>query len=201
MNRAGLTRWLQDPPATGRLSLLWSIVAVGVPTIIRAAVNGVVTGCEFTPYLPFVLLSAILLPWRQASIVALLSVAILGGLFVGPPSEFFVSKCFLSGAGIFLASSAMMIGIVLLIRRIFAATQLRGVDESAGGIVFSVDKGRVWASWYGSGPPVPLGSQIKVSAKMQDFLAQAEHGKGLKELPDLPGARATSSYEKDDPTG
>ncbi len=184
MIRAGLTRWLQEPPATGWLALLGAIVAVAVPTLVRAAVNGVVTGCEFTPYLPFVLLAAIFLPWQLAGAAALLSVAILGGLFVGPPSEFLVSNCFLSGAAIFLASSAMMIGVVLLIRRVFAATQIRGIDESAGGVVFSLEKGQVWASWYGSGPPVPLGSQGRVSAMMQDFLAQVELGKRLKGLSD-----------------
>lgn len=174
---AGLIRWLQAPPATGRLALLCGIFAVAIPTLIRAAIDGVVTGCEFTPYLPFVLLSAILLRWWQASAVALASVAILGGLFMGPPSVFLASECFLSSSGIFLASSAMMIGAVMLIRGVFAAIQRR--DESAGGIVFSLEKEEVWASWYGSGPPVRLGSQKRVEEMMEDFLAQGELGKRL----------------------
>ncbi|HWL75611.1 MAG TPA: hypothetical protein VNQ74_17220, partial [Burkholderiaceae bacterium] len=68
---------------SGWLALLCGIGAVAVPTIVRVAVNGVVTGCEFTPYLPFVLLSAIFLGWKQAIAVALASVAVLGGLFFG----------------------------------------------------------------------------------------------------------------------
>ena len=55
----------------------------------------------------------------------------------------------------------------------------RGADESPGGIVFSLDDGKVWASWYGQGPPVLLGSQKKVSGMMEDFLAQEEVGKRL----------------------
>jgi hypothetical protein len=177
MIRAGLTRWFQAPPATGRLALGCAIIAVALPTMVRAAIDGVVTGCEFTPYLPFVLLSAILLRWWQAGAVALAAVAILGGLFMGPPSEFLASECFLSSAGIFLASSAMMIGVVTLIRAVFGAIQRR--DESAGGIVFSLEKEEVWASWYGSGPPMRLGSQKRVEEMMEDFLAQGELGRRL----------------------
>lgn len=179
MIRAGLTQWLQAAPVTGRLALLSGIVALSLATVIRAAVDGIVTGCEFTPYLPFVLLSAILLRWWQASLVALASVAILGGLFVGPPRELLQSQCFLSSAGIFLAASAMMIGTVMLVRRIAAAIQNREFDESAGGIVFSLEKDQVWASWYGAGPPVRLGSQNMVEPMMEDFLAQVEIGKRL----------------------
>lgn len=177
MIHAGLTRWLQTPPATWRLALFCGVAAVALPTIIRAAIDGVVTGCEFTPYLPFVLFSALLLRWWHAAAVALASVAMLGGLFMGPPSEFLVSECFLSSAGIFFASSAIMIGTVILIRGVFAAIQSR--DESAGGIVFSLEKEEVWASWYGSGPPMRLGSQERVEEMMEDFLAQRELGKRL----------------------
>ena len=67
----------------GWLALACGMAAVWLPTVVRAAVNGVVTGCEFTPYIPFVLICAILLRWWQAAIVALVSVAILGGMFEG----------------------------------------------------------------------------------------------------------------------
>ena len=179
MTLKALAHWLQAPPMTGRLALLCGLCIVSIPTAIRAAINGVVTGCEFTPYLPFVLLGAILLPWWQAAIVALVSVAILGGLFSGPGHQV-IAECFLTGAGIFLASSALIIGVIVLIRRIFAAMQLRGADESCGGVVFSLEKNEVWASWYDSGPPIHLGSQQKVEEMMEDFLAQVEVGKRLK---------------------
>ena len=71
-----------------------------------------------------------------------------------------------------------MIGIALLIRHAFSSMKSRGADESMG-VVFSLERGEVWASWYGQGPPVLLGSQRKVSEMMQDFLAQEELAKRL----------------------
>ena len=178
MNHAGLTRWLQAPPATGRNALLCAILAVALPTMVRAAVSGVVTGCEFTPYLPFVLGAAILLRWWQAGAVALLSVAILGGLFFHPEHSY-LSECFVSGAAIFLASSAAMIGVVVAARRLFAASRFRGADASYEEIIFSLEEGEVLASWRGSGPPLVLGPQARVEAMMEDFLAQVRVGRRL----------------------
>jgi len=173
-----LTHWLQAPFVTGRLALLCGIGAVAIPTLIRFSANGVVTGCEFTPYLPFVLLSAILLRWWQAGGVALASAAVFSGLFVGPPKELLDQACVLSSVGIFLAASAMIIGIVVVLKRTIAGT-FSHPDEASGGVVFSLEEGQVWASWYGKGPPVCLGSQSKVGEMMQDFLAQEELAKRL----------------------
>jgi len=179
MIRAGINRWLQASPLSGWSALSCMAVAVGFPTIVRAAVNGVVTGCEFTPYLPFVLLAAILLRWWQASAVAIVSVAILGGLFTRSPADVITLPCFISGAGMFLASSALIIGVIVFVRRMITALQNRGADESLGGIVFSLEEGTVWASWYGQGTPVRLGSQRRVSEMMKDFLAQEELARRL----------------------
>ena len=177
MFRAALTRWLQAPPVTGWMALVFALAALWIPTIIRLSVNGVVTGCEFTPYLPFILLCAILLRWWQAGAVALAAVAILGGVLAGSP--YHNPSCFAPAAAIFLASSAVMIGVAILVRSVINALQKRGADESSGGIVFSLEKGQVLASWYGQGSPVLLGSQRKVSAMMEDFLAQEELGNRL----------------------
>lgn len=171
-----LTRWLWAPVLTGPSAIFGALLAVAIPTVVRAAVIGVVTGCEFTPYLPFVLLSAILLGWWQASLVALASVGILGGLFVGPSMSHIAKHCFLSGAGIFLAASAIIIVTVVAIRRTVGG-RVRTADEGQGGVVFSLDDGQVWASWYGQGQPVRLGSQERVGEMMEDFLAQVELGR------------------------
>lgn len=174
-----LIRWLNRSPLTGRLALLCGLAVVSVATAIRAAIDSNVTGCEFTPYLPFVLASAILLRWWQAGLIALASVAIVGGLFMGPPDELLRSQCFLPSSGIFLASSAAMIGFVCLVRRLILSMKAPGADETAGGVVFSLEDGEVWASWYGQGPHVLMGSQSKVTAMMEDFLAQVEVGNWL----------------------
>ena len=177
MFQAVFQQWLRTPLITGRLPFLFGVVAVAIPTMVRAAVDGVVTGCEFTPYLPFVLIAALALGWWQAGVVALASAAILGGVLFGPAHQHFASSCFLSGAAIFLASSAMMIGVVVLLRRTIGAIQNRGASD--GGIVFSLKGDQVWASWYDQGPPVRLGTEENVSAMMTDFLAQVELGKRL----------------------
>jgi hypothetical protein len=176
MVRPDLTRWLYAPPLSGRLAVLSAILLAAFPTLIRAAVTGMVVGCEYTPYLPFVLVAALLLPWWLAATVALGSVATLGTLIMHPAADL---ECFLSAAALFLAASACIITFVVLVRKVVRAIQPRGADESSGGIVFSLEKGQVWASWYGQGPPVLLGSQSRVSEMMEDFLAQGEVAKRL----------------------
>jgi hypothetical protein len=79
-------------------------------------------------------------------------------------------SCFVPAAGIFLASSAIMIAVAILAR--WAIVQVRRPDDSAGGVVFSLDKGDVWASWNGQGMPVRLASQRRVAHMMLDFLAR-----------------------------
>ena len=107
MLRAGSNPLLWTPVLTGSQAFLCGLVAVACPTLVRAAVNGVIMGCEFTPYLPFVLAAAILLRWWQAGLVAIMAVAIMGGLFQGAtiPSH---QPCFERAAGLFLAASAMV---------------------------------------------------------------------------------------------
>lgn len=167
-----LNRWLSGPPLSGWLAFLFALTCVWIPTVIRLAVNGVVTGCEFTPYLPFVLLSAIALRWWVAGTVALAAVAVMGGFFGGMPTHHLA--CFEDSASIFLASAAAMITVALVVRRTVATLQKRGADEAAGGIIFSLEKGQVWASWYGQDAPLLLGSQRRVSEMMRDFLKHEE---------------------------
>lgn len=158
---------------------MYAIGAVAIPTAIRAAIDGVVTGCEFTPYLPFVLLAAILIGWWQAALVALASVAVLGGLFIGSPSHFLASACSRSSAEVFLGSSAIVIVAVTMVRHVVAELQKRRADPPGDGIIFSLDKGEVWASWNGTSEALHLGSRESVEAMMEDFLAQGELGNRL----------------------
>src|SRR4051812_6366515 len=152
MMRVRLYRWLHAPVLTGWPALLCGLVVIGLPTLVRAAVSAELTGCEFTPYLPFVLAAAILLRWWQTAGLSVMAVAIMGGLFDG--SLLHPKPCFISAATIFLAASAMMIGAAILLRHLVAAMKNPAHDESAGGIVFSLENGEVWASWYGHGAPM-----------------------------------------------
>jgi len=88
----------------------------------------------------------------------------------------------------FLAASGAMIGFVLLARGLVAAMQRAGEDEAAGGVVFSLEDGEVWASWNGSGAPVRLGSKKNVSEKMKSFLAHADDPSHLKAIGQGTGA-------------
>jgi hypothetical protein len=127
------------------------------------------------------MISALLLRWWQAAAVALAAVAILGGLFVGPTDE-----CFNSAAGMFAASSAMLIATAFGIRQVLAALLNRGSSEGRG-VIFSLDAGHVWATWNDDGVPMPLGSKEEVSEMMEDFLAQVEVGERLARYrPDNP---------------
>ena len=92
----------------------------------------------------------------------------------------FEMPCFPLAAAIFLAASAMMVGIAIMLRRMLAALRNRGGDDHAADeIVFSLKEGIVWASWYGDDAPVMLGSERKVSEMMEDFLAQGEVARRL----------------------
>ena len=170
---------LRTPLLRGWMALVGAVIAVGIPTSLRAAVDGVVTGCEFTPYLPFVLASAILLGWRLSVLVTLVSVAVMGGLIIAPANEHISQSCFISGAGIFIGSSVLIIGMVAAIRQVTTELQGEWPDETADGIIFSLEKGEVWASWHGNGPPLRLGSKSRVGAMMEDYLAQVELGERL----------------------
>jgi hypothetical protein len=70
-----------------------------------------------------------------------------------------------------------MISIGAVARLVLDALQKPHRDS--GGLVFSLEKGEVWASWYGQDVPVRLGSQRKVAEMMEDFLAQEQLGKRL----------------------
>ena len=67
----------------------------------------------------------------------------------------------------------------MLVRQVVA--MLQKPDDSAGGIVFSLEKGEVWASWYGHGQPVRLGTRRTVASKMEDFLKHEDLAKRLAE--------------------
>ena len=66
------------------------------------------------------------------------------------------------------------------LRLIASRVERQGLNGSSdGGIVFSLEKGQAWASWYGQESHVQLGPQGEVAEMMEDFLAQLEVGKRL----------------------
>jgi hypothetical protein len=186
VSRTRLSRWLKQPFVTGQWALACGIGAVAIPTAIRFAINGVISGCEYTPYLPFVLIAAILLRWWQAGLVTLACAAVFSGVFLGSPLDLLRSSCTGYSVGMFFAASAMIISIVETTKRL-TVRMLSHADEASGGVIFSMEDGHVWASWYGQGPPICLGSQQRVGEMMEDFLAQEELAKRFAGRTDEPG--------------
>lgn len=177
-----LEQWFEEPAVTSaNWAIIWVLLGILVPTLIRASVSGIVMGCHTIPYVPSVLFAAIFLGWRHAAAVALGSALVSDWLFMGHGHHMLLeSGCDFFGIGTFLFASAMIIGSVELPRQL--QKDVRGPVEPkvpSGGIVFSLERGEAWASWYGQGSPVRLGPQAEVAEMMEDFLAQLEVGRRL----------------------
>lgn len=173
-------RLLVAPPLSGKLAIACTVAAIGLPTLVRYSVNGMVMGVDCLPYCPFVLLSAILMGWRYAAVVALVSVLICDYLFMGVPYQLFESDTDLFAIAVFLSYCSLIIGVVQGVRVLVAQFPRRAdPDEVSSGVIFSLEGGQAWASWPGADSPVQLGPCDEVTEMMEDFLAQVELGKRL----------------------
>ena len=174
MSRAELMRRLLEPSVTGTRAIGLVTLCIAIPTLIRAAVDGFVTGCEFSVFLPFVLVGAIFMEWRYAAIVALGSVGLADYLFM-THTAFFSGPCDLYVVGVFLTSSTLIISLVQFIRFRFAGVISTDRSEFASGqVVFSLENNKAWAGWHGRKTIVQLGTKDDVAEMMEDFLAQLE---------------------------
>ena len=177
MNVVGfLRKWLVATPIAGKPAFTIAVAAVGLPTLYRLSLNGMVMGIGYCPYLPFVLLSALLLGWKRAAAVTLVCAVVADALFVGPRFQLFEGSTAMLGDLGFLAASALIIALVQAIRTAFE--DLIG-PTAANGIFFSLENGQAWASWPTTGFHLRLGPQDDVAEMMKDFVAQVELGKRL----------------------
>jgi K+-sensing histidine kinase KdpD len=175
---ASVRHWLVDNEIGMAWAAALALAAIGIPTLIRGELNDIVEGCETAAFFPFVLLAAIFLGWRWAAVVALASAMIINVYFIGPDGQFMEEACDVFGFSTFLIGSTMIIGFVEAIRLELGKAE-QAESQPSGGIVFSLQDGEAWASWYGRGEPVRLGPQEDVAEMMEDFLAQLELGKRL----------------------
>jgi hypothetical protein len=163
-----------------RWAILWAVAAVATPTLIRYSVQEFVTGCGTVTYVPFVLLSALFLGWRFAIPVVLGSLYFADSLFMGHDHLLLEGPCDIYGTVAFLIGSGLIIATVEAVRHeIQRMPGPVGKRDRTAGIVFSLENGQAFASWYGSPSAIRLGSQEEVSEMMQDFLAQLELAKRL----------------------
>lgn len=174
-----MRKWFLAPPLTGKWAHICSIIAVALPTLIRAGFQGVVSGIPLLAYVPFVLLSAIGLGWRHATAVALGSAVVGSLLFIEPRFIFLAGPTDIFAITAFLVGSAMIIKFAHALKGIVVDAPGSPAAQQRSGIVFSAEGGDVWASWQGHSCSVRLGDQEDVAEMMQDFLAQRELGKQL----------------------
>lgn len=165
---------------TGGWALFWAVAAAVIPTLIRYSFDGIVTGCGAITYVPFIFLSALFLGWRFAVPVAIASGYFADALFMGHDYLLLEGPTDIYGMTAFLAGSGLMIAAVEAVR-----SELQKMPGPAGnrdrtaGIVFSLEDGQAFASWYGNPSAIRLGSQEEVAEMMEDFLAQLELAKRL----------------------
>jgi hypothetical protein len=173
MIRIALANVLTVPPlARPIIAPLIGAAALGAPTALLSFDHALPAGACCTIYFPFVLLSVLLIGPVYASAVAIGSTGLADALFMGPRYQLFESPMDTFGDIASLSSSALIIGLVILVRRAFAERSRQVPLSSPSGLIFSREQGKVWASWHGNGPPVCLGPEKRVAAMMEDYLAQ-----------------------------
>jgi len=181
--RALLRSWFVKPPLDGKWTLLWILLALPVAAAIRWTMDcpDPVAEC-CTPFLVFVLLTAVLLGTVSAIVATIASV--VTGLVIFFPGQATQMEHMHGGAwefwglALFCLYCAVVIGGVDFTRRAFARySRLGSTDEAMSGVIFSAEDGQAWVSWPGSPSPVRLSPDGEVSEMMRDFVAQVELGR------------------------
>jgi hypothetical protein len=111
-----LPNLLLRPPLGGGVAFAVALLAVVLPTLVRLAVDGAVSGTAFSPYLPFVLLSALLLPSTATIAVVLSSAVVADFLFMEPYFRLAAAADDLFGIAVFLVTSGIAILAVRSVR-------------------------------------------------------------------------------------
>lgn len=175
-----LRRWLIVAPIAGPAAALCALLAIAVPTLIGLWVKTFATDLALMPYLPFILLAAIFLGWRYAALVAMASAVVSDLWLMGPPDRLLESPAQVFAFASFMVVAAMLVAAVAAVRNLAGFTiPPAGSRPAQGSIVFSLEDGVAWASWYGIQEPICLGDEDEVAAMMEDFLAQRELGRRL----------------------
>jgi hypothetical protein len=176
-----MSHWLLTSQVTGLKAAIYALFFVLVPTLVSISARGIAPDVSPMPYIPFVLLAALFLGWRYAACVVLASAFISDFWFLGPPDQILEGATDVFALACFTIASVMIVALVEGMRRSAAPDLERGesMPPRSGAIVFSLEGGEAWASWYGSEKPVRLGPEDEVEAMMKDFLAQLQLGRRL----------------------
>lgn len=174
--------WLFREPVRGGWAVVFAIGGIAIPTMIRLMMSPGIDDESCTIFCPFVLTVSILCGWRYALATAVGSAVACNTILMGWPYRFHFSRPEIEGLSTFLGYSAFMISVVWLFRTT-AARSLRqaGAQERVSGVVFSLDDGQAWASSYGVDAPVRLGPVEDVIPMMEDFIAQVDVSRRLRD--------------------
>lgn len=174
--------WLFAPPLRGPWAIAVAIAGIAIPTFIRLSMVPGIDDQACTVFCPFVLAVSILCGWRHALATAVGSAIACNTVLMGAPYRFHIQRSEIEGLSTFLGYSVFLIVVVRLFR-LTAARSLRqaGAQERVSGVVFSLDEGQAWASWYGVDAPVRLGPASEVIPMMEDFIAQANVAMRLRD--------------------
>lgn len=166
-----LKKWLVVTPQAGKPALVVAVVAILLPTMLQLSLGGTAWGAGLLVYFPFVMLAAVLLDWKAATIIMLASALLADWLFGGPHHRLLQQPADVFELAMFLSGSTVIIALVQANRTTFR--QLVG-PTCKGGTFFSLGEGQAWASWPEAGFHLRLGPQDEVASMMRDFLAQLE---------------------------
>jgi hypothetical protein len=158
--------------------LIASVAAVALPTVFRAVTER--GGSDLCPYIPFMIIAAIMLDWHAAAAVALGSSFLAAYVFDGARLPVMAMPCASAGIIYFAIGSVLTIAFAQAFRKAIAdPLWLHVPNASRRGLVFSQREGQACVSWYGGRSFVPLGPADEVEEMMRDFLAQQDVGRRL----------------------
>jgi hypothetical protein len=171
-----VSRLLLAPPAMGWRALIYGLCLIAIPTVLRILLDELIQGrLAFFVYIPFVILAGALLNWKHSAVVALACGIIADFFFIEPTLRISISAYEVIGFAIFAVSSVLIIALVEAVRTIVENSLRPARPEGLPTpVVFSLEGGQAWVSWYGSHSWVRLGPEAEVAEMMEDFLSQRE---------------------------
>ena len=117
MTRIGFVRRALLAERSHPEKLLWTVLAVALPTLLRLGIDGGANGVPFVTYFPAIMLAALFLDWRYAALTAIASAVVAKRVFIGGPMLIEMDLAYLLIAGMFFLSCALLILIGATLRR------------------------------------------------------------------------------------
>jgi K+-sensing histidine kinase KdpD len=117
------------PPPPAPIAVLWAGAAAAAPTLIRLALDHVVSDITVFPaYFPFVLAAATFLGWRAAVVTAVVSALAANFMFMGERFEFSSATTDVVSTLVFLVSAS---AVIFGVERLKSATPAADLDHAA----------------------------------------------------------------------